>query len=71
MNKLKKVVENNLHLLAAEIGEELARDVKVNCIELYWNREKLEQSVIEVCKVDSLEEKPVSRVDYSTKLYPV
>ena len=31
----------------------------------------LEQSVIEVCKVVSLKERPVARVDYSKKLCPV
>ena len=40
-------------------------------MELDWKRKALEQSVIEVCKVVSLKERPVTRVDYSTKLCPV
>ena len=70
-NKLKKVLEKNLLVLEAEIGEEVARDMNVCWMELDWKREALEQSVIEVCRVVSLKERPVTRVDYSTKLCPV
>ena len=70
-NKLKKVLEKHLRVLEGEIGEEVARDMNVGWMELEWKREELEQSVIEVCKVVSLEERPVTRVSYSTKLYPV
>ena len=70
-NKLKKVLEKNLLVLEAEIGEEVARDMNVCWMELDWKREALEQSVIEVCKVVSLKERPVTRVEYSTKLCPV
>ena len=70
-NKLKKVLEKNLRVLEGEIGEEVARGVNVGWMELEWKREELEQSVIEVCKVVSLKARPVTRVDYSTKLCPV
>ena len=70
-NKLKKLLEKNLLVLEAEIGEEVARDMNVCWMELDWKREALEQSVIEVCKVVSLKERPVTRVEYSTKLCPV
>ena len=70
-NKLKKVLEKHLLELEAEIGEEVARDVHIGYIELEWKSEKLEQSIIEVCKVIKLKEKPVTRVDYSRKLGPV
>ena len=43
----------------------------IGYIELEWKSEKLEQSIIEVCKVIKLEEKPVTRVGYSRKLGPV
>ena len=70
-NKLKKVLEKNLRVLEGEIVEEVARGVNVGWMKLEWKREELEQSVIEVCKVVSLKERPVTRVDYSTKLCPV
>ena len=70
-NKLKKVLEKNLRVLEGEIGEEVARGVNVGWMELEWKGEELEQSVIEVCKVVSLKERPVTRVDYSKKLCPV
>ena len=67
-NKLKKVLEKNLRVLEGEIREEVARGVNVGWMELEWKREELEQSVIKVCRVVSLKERPVTRVDYSTKL---
>ena len=70
-NKLKKLLESNLRAIEAAIGEEVARDMNVCWLELDWKREALEQSVIEVCKVVSLKERPVTRVEYSTKLCPV
>ena len=70
-NKLKKLLESNLRAIEAEIGEEVARDMNVCWMELDWKREALEQSVIEVCKVVCLKERPVTRVEYSTKLCPV
>ena len=70
-NKLKTVLEKNLRVLEGEIGGEVARGVNVGWMELEWKREELEQSVIEVCKVASLKERPTTRVDYSTKLCPV
>ena len=70
-NKLRKLLENNLRAIENEIGEEVARGVNVCWMELEWKMEELEQSVIEVCKVVSLRERPVTRVDYSMKLRPV
>ena len=40
-------------------------------MELDWKREQLEQSVIEVCKVVTLKERPLARIDYSAKKSPV
>ena len=70
-NKLKKILEKNLRVLESEIGEEVARGVNVGWMGLEWKREELEELVIEVCKVVSLKKRPVTRVDYSTKLCPV
>ena len=70
-NKLKKVLEKNLRVLEGEIGEQVSRGVNAGRVELKWKIKELEQSVIEVCKVASLIERPVARVDYSTKLCPV
>ena len=54
-----------------ETASPLARGIEVSCIELEWNREKLEQSVIEICNVVCLREKPSIKVNYSSKLSPV
>ena len=70
-NKLKKVLEKNLLVLEAEIGEEVARGVNVGWIELDWKREQLEQSTIDLCKVVTLKERPLTRIDYSAKKSPV
>ena len=40
-------------------------------IELDWKREQLEQSVIDLCKVVTLKERPLTRIDYSAKKSPV
>ena len=70
-NKLKKLLENHLRAIENEIGEEVARGVNVGSMELDWKIEQLEQSVIEVCKVVTLEERPLPRVDYSARKCPV
>ena len=70
-NKLKKLLEKNLRAIEDEIGEEVARDVNVSWMELDWKKEQLEQSVIDVCRVVTLKEKPVTRIDYSAKKCPV
>ena len=70
-NKLKKLLEKNLRAIEDEIGEEVARGVNVGWLELDWKREQLEQSVIDLCKVVTLKEKPVTKVDYSAKKCPV
>ena len=70
-NRLKEILEKNLLVFEAEIGEEVARGVNVGWMELEWKREELKRSVIEVCNVVSLKETPVTRVDYFTKLSPV
>ena len=59
-NKLRELLENNLRAIEDKIGEEVARDVNVGWMELEWKREELEQSVIEVCKVVTLKERPVT-----------
>ena len=70
-NKYKKLLEKNLRAIEDEIGEEVARGVNVGWIELDWKIEQLEQSVIEVCKVVTLKERPLTRIDYSARKCPV
>ena len=70
-NTFKKLLEKNLRAIEDEIGEEVARGVNVGWLELEWKREELEQSVIDVCRVVSLKEKPVTTIDYSVKKLPV
>ena len=70
-NKLKKLLENHLRAIENEIGEEVARGVNVGWMELDWKIEQLEQSVIEVCKVVTLKERPLTRIDYSARKCPV
>ena len=70
-NTFKKLLEKNLRAIEDEIGEEVARGVNVGWLELEWKREQLEQSVIDVCRVVSLKEKPVTTIDYSVKKLPV
>ena len=70
-NKLKKLLENHLRAIENEIGEEVARGVNVGWMELDWKIEQLEQSVIEVCKVVTLKERPLTRIDYSVRKCPV
>ncbi|KAI6650332.1 hypothetical protein LOD99_6009 [Oopsacas minuta] len=69
--KLRKVLEKNLRTIEDEIGDEVARSVNVGWVELDWKMEQLEQSVIDVCKVVVLKERPITPVDYSVKLCPV
>ena len=70
-NKLRDVLEKNLRTLEDKIGEEASRGVSVGWVELDWKKEMLEQSVIEVCKVVTLKERPFRSEDYSLKLSPV
>ena len=70
-NKFKKLLEKNLRAIEDEIGEEVARGVNVGWMELDWKIEQLEQSVIEVCKVVTLKERPLTRIDYSVRKCPV
>ena len=70
-NKYKKLLEKNLRAIEDEIGEEVKRGVNVGWMELDWKIEQLEQSVIEVCKVVTLKEKPLTRIDYSARKCPV
>ena len=70
-NKLKKLLEKNLRAIEDEIGEEVARDMTVCWMELDWKKEQLEQSVIDVCRVVTLKERPQPRIDYSAKKCPV
>ena len=70
-NKFKKLLEKNLRAIEDEIGDELARGVNVGWMELDWKIEQLKQSVSEVCKVVTLKERPLTRIDYSAKKCPV
>ena len=70
-NILRDVLEKNLLTLEDKIGEELSRGMSVGWLELDWKKEQLEQSVIEVCKVVTLKERPLKSEDYSLKLRPV
>ena len=70
-NKLKNLLENHLRAIENEIGEEVARGVNVGWMELDWKIEQLEQSVIELCKVVTLKERPLTRIDYSARKCPV
>ena len=70
-NKLKKLLEKQLRAIENEIGEEVAKGVNVGRMELDWKIEQLEQSVIEVCKVVTLKERPLTRIDYSARKCPV
>ena len=70
-NKFKKLLEKQLRAIEDEIGEEVARSVNVGWMELDWKIEQLEQSVIEVCKVVTLNERPLTRIDYSARKCPV
>ena len=70
-NILRDVLDKNLLTLEDKIGEELSRGVSVAWLELDWKKEQLEQSVIEVCKVVTLKERPFRSEDYSLKLRPV
>ena len=70
-NKLKDMLEKNLRTLEDKIGEEVSRGVSVGWVELDWKKEQLEQSVIEVCKVVTVKERPFRSEDYSLKLSPV
>ena len=70
-NKFKKLLEKNLRAIEDDIGEEVARGVNVGWMELDWKIEQLEQSVIEVCKVVTLKERPLTRIDYSVRKCPV
>ena len=69
--KLRDVLDKNLLTLEDKIGEELSRGVSVGWLELDWKKKQLEQSVIEVCKVVTLKERPFRSEDYSLKLRPV
>ena len=70
-NLLRDVLDKNLLTLEDKIGEELSRGVSVGWLELDWKKEQLEQSVIEVCKIVTLKERPFKSEDYSLKLRPV
>ena len=70
-NIQRDVLEKNLLTLEDKIGEELSRGVSVGWLELDWKKEQLEQSVIEVCKIVTLKERPFRSEDYFRKLRPV
>ena len=70
-NKLKKLLQKNLRNIEDEIREELSKPLNLTCLEVEWEIEQLEQSIIEVYKVVKKEEEPFRTEDYSLKLRPV
>ena len=70
-NQLKEVLEKNLRNLEAQIHSQLCKPLNVTWIEVEWKREQLEQSIVEVCKVVNMKERPFRTEDYSLKLRPV
>ena len=70
-NKLKVVLEKNLRNLEDQIREELSKSLSVTWLEVEWKREQLEQSLVDVCKVVKMKERPFRTEDYSLKLRPV
>ena len=70
-NILRDVLDKNLLTLEDKIGEELSRGVSVGWLELDWKKEQLEQSVIEVCNIVTLKERPFRSEHYSLNRRPV
>ena len=70
-NKLKAVLEKNLRNLENQIRKELSKSLSVTWLEVEWKREQLEQSLVDVCKVVKMKERPFRTEDYSLKLHPV
>ena len=70
-NKLKVVLEKNLRNLEDHIREELSKSLSVTWLEVEWKREQLEHSLVDVCKVVKMKERPFRSEDYSLKLRPV
>ena len=66
-NKLRKVFKMHLRLL----DDHIRKEITVGWVVLEWKKEQLEQSVIGVCQVITLEQIPVSEVDCPMKLCPV
>ena len=70
-NILKGVLEKNLQTIEDQIREELSKPLSVTWVEVEWKREQLEQSIVEVSKVEKMKERPFRTEDYSLKLRPV
>ena len=70
-NKLKIVLEKNLRNLENQIRKELSKSLSVTWLEVVWKREQLEQSLVDVCKVVKMKERPFRTEDYSLKLRPI
>ena len=70
-NKLREILESNLHALGDKIREELSKEVNVGWVECVWKKEELKECVIDVCKVVILKERPFHSEDYGLKLSPV
>ena len=70
-NKLKKLLEKNLRNVEDEIREELSKPLSVTWVEVEWQREQLEQSIVELCRVVKMKKGPFRTEDYSLKLRPV
>ena len=70
-NKLKKLLEKNLRNIEDEIREELSKPLSVTWVEVKWQREQLEQSIVELCRVVKMKKGPFRTEHYSLKLRPV
>ena len=70
-NMLKSLLEKHLRNIEDQIREELSKPLNVTWVEVEWNREQLEQSIVELSKVIRMEEIPFRIENYSLKLSPV
>ena len=70
-NKLKKLLEKNLQNIEDQIREELSKPLSVTWVEVKWQREQLEQSIVELCRVVKMKKGPFKTEHYSLKLRPV
>ena len=70
MNNLKEVQKKNLQNLEDQIREELSKPPNVTWVEVEWKRKQLEQSIVEVSKVEKMKERPFRTENY-LKLRPV
>ena len=70
-NTLKDVLDKHLRNIEDEIREELSKPLSVTWVEVEWQREQLEQSIVELCRVVKMKKGPFKTEHYSLKLRPV